>query len=158
MFLLIAFSLVLGVCWHAIVVMIVGRPLAEALSWEMAAGALAGLVAGLFTVWSRRRRSGRESIGFVLATYYLAMVVYWFSGTCIDVSLQLLRDGRLRQFYWARLPDDFTWMAVYGTMYGVVLIPLCWMTRHILWQWYGRIRPNWPQQPTRPQAGARLSG
>jgi hypothetical protein len=134
----------LGIVWHSVVVLLMGEPLANAVSVRMLAGAAAGLCAGCLTVWSRTRHHGRESIVDGLVTYYAAVVTYAFAlivigavGDCCagDKALGLL-DCLAATFAMA---SDAVWFA---SIMGVVLIPLCFATRYLLWRFAKRVRPD----------------
>jgi hypothetical protein len=136
----IPFSILLGLIWNVLVVSLMGGRLAEALrpSW-LVGGAVAGALAGWFTVWSRRRREGGERFLDGLATYYLALVAYWASYVVVERASMCVRHGGWTDF---DLRDHLlliVWFLVYGTLwYGILLIPLTFLTRHVVWGLYRR--------------------
>ena len=140
-------SMALGVVWHTIVALLMGGLAGPVLSWFMLAGLPAGLAAGSFTVWSRKRRQGRESIVLGLATYYLAVTVYSVASSAIGITVYL-RGAELSAIPTVLIGRLF-YAFFYGTILGVVLIPFCFLTRHLLWQFHVRMLPNKPQQATR---------
>lgn len=137
-------SMALGLLWHTIVALLMGGLAGPVLSWFMLAGLPAGLAAGAFTVWSRERRQGRESIVLGLVTYYLAVAVYSVSSSTIGIALYL-RGADLTGIP-VVLIGRLLYAFFYGTVLGVVLIPLCFLTRHLLWQFHVRMLPNKPQE------------
>ena len=151
-----------GIVWHTIVVLLMGG-LTGGLTgglmgpgwfWRMLAGLVAGLAAGAFTVWSRERQQGRESFVLGLATYYFAVAVYSVSLNTIGIVVELFRGVELPDA--ARLLFIGLFYAfLYGSVLGVVLIPLCFLTRHLLWQFHVKMLPNKPQQPPSAPSGAR---
>lgn len=138
-------SALFGVAWHAIVVMLImRRGLREALSPSLIAGALAGLCAGFLTIRSRERRLGQESVLDAVVAYYLAVLAYAVSFVWIGLLTGVDPSGKTMGVL-----DAFavTWVAVwysilYATLMGIVLIPLSFLTRHLLWRFSGRMRPN----------------
>ncbi|HEY2952951.1 MAG TPA: hypothetical protein VGK40_10230 [Verrucomicrobiae bacterium] len=135
-------SIALGLVWNVIAVSLMGGRAVDAFktSWLMA-GAIAGMAAGLFTIWSRVRRGGRESVLDGVATYYLGMFVYWVSFVVIQRSIMCVQHGGWTDF---DLLDHLKMILIfllYGTVwYGVILIPLNFVSRHVLWKIYARNR------------------
>lgn len=78
-----------------------------------------------FTIWSRKRANGKEKLIYLLPTYYLGITVYWF------FSLFLYSPFTI---------DTYKLLCVYfyisTIMYGIILIPLCYLTRKLVWQIY----------------------
>jgi hypothetical protein len=135
----LALSSALGLGWSVIAVRLMGGRWVDTLtlSW-LIAGAVAGLVAGRFTVWSRSRRDGREHVLDVFATFYLAIVVYSTTYSVGERVLMLARLGRWMPFESddGRMILAMVWM---GTiLYGIVLIPLTWASRSLVWKVYER--------------------
>ena len=135
----IVLAIALGMIWHTLALAVGGQSATKAWSWGLLAGAIAGVAAGQFTLWSRKRLHGRESFGHVAATYYLAILVYWFSGGMIEALLGI--DGGDREPFVAYI-FGLPWVLGYCTLLGVVLLPLCWVSRDLLWSFHVRIRPN----------------
>jgi hypothetical protein len=135
----VAASIGLGLVWNLLAVRLMGGRAVDALApaWLLAGG-IAGLAAGLFTVRSRRRE-GRETLLHGLATYYLGIVVYWLSFVVVQRILLSLRHGGWTDF---DLRDHLMLILTllsYGTVpYGLVLIPLCFATRYVVWRVYLR--------------------
>jgi hypothetical protein len=133
-------SIAFGVLWNVIAVRLMGGRFLEALSAGlMLAGAIAGVAAGLFTIWSRRRRDGEESLFYGIAGYYLGIVVYWISFVVIERVIMCVEHGGWTDF---DLHDHLALIViflVYGTVwFGVILIPLSFLTRFVLWKIYSR--------------------
>ena len=134
-----ALSTALGLGWSMLAVRLMGGRWVDMLtpSW-LIAGAVAGLVAGRFTVWSRSRRDGREHVLDVFATYYLAIIVYSATYSVGERILLLARLGRWMPFEYddVRMIVSMVWL---GTiLYGILLIPLSWLSRGLVWRVYAR--------------------
>jgi len=133
-------SIGLGIVWNIIAVRLMGGRLVDAFSpgWVLA-GALAGVAAGTFTIWSRRRRDGRERFLYCIATYYLGIFVYWASYVVIQRIIMCVQHGGWTDF---DLHDHLNLIfifLVYGTIWwGIILIPLCFVSRYALWKIYTR--------------------
>jgi len=131
-------SLLLGMVWNVIAVCLMGGRLADAFRPSfLLAGALAGVAAGLFTIWSRLRRDGSESVLYGVLTYYLGMFAYWVSIVVIQRVILCVQHGGWTDF---DLRDHLSLIVaflIYGTFYfGSSLIPLSFLTRHVLWKAY----------------------
>lgn len=122
-----------GIAWHTLITLLLGRSLLDALSWRLLPGIAAGLAAGMFTIWSRTRRGGRESVWDVIATYYLAVAVYIVAGVPLVIFERDLHLGQLL----GAVVGALYYAAIVATLLGVVLIPLCFATRHLLWRLRG---------------------
>lgn len=133
-------SIILGLLWNVIAVSLIGGRLRDALEvgW-VAGGALAGLVAGCFTVWSRKRTDGHETFAYGFATYYLGIVTYWASFVLIERVRLCLQHGGWTGF---DLRDHLIliyWYLMLGTLpYGLILIPLNFLSRYVVWRVYRR--------------------
>ena len=136
----IALSVLLGLAWNMIAVYLMGGGIADSFKpgW-LIAGALAGVAAGVFTVWSRKRRDGRESILWGLATYYLGIFVYWLAFVLIERALMCIEKGGWTDF---DLPDHLKliWLfLIFGTVwYGIILIPVAFLSRYVIWKVWRR--------------------
>jgi len=128
-------SIALGLAWNLIARFLMGarRP-ADLLEvgW-MAAGALAGIAAGAFTLRTRDRvGTGRRFLDG-LATYYLGMATYWIGFVLIERALLCVRHGGWTSF---ELRDHLMLIVsfgLYGTLwYGIALIPLAFLSRALL--------------------------
>jgi hypothetical protein len=144
-------SVLLGLLWTTIVVPLAGGEPRDVLrpSWFLS-GMLAGAAAGAYTIWSRRRRDGRERVADVFATYYVGMFVFWAGFVVIERIALSLSHGGWTDF---NLRDHFVmlwWFVIQGTIvYGIALIPLCWLTRRMVWGVYERLAST----PTLPERG-----
>lgn len=131
-----------GIAWHALFVMMMSDNLYDAFRWTLIAGAVAGYYAGRFTIWSRQQRDGRESLLDVVVTYYLGVGVYYLCGIPI---LMLAGEGTLSitdiipAFCFA-----LTYVGFAATVFGLVLMPLCWLSRHIVWRVHTITHPSDP--------------
>lgn len=137
-----AVSLALGIVWNAIAVSLLGGKVADVFrpSW-LVAGMVAGVAMGRFTVWSRERRGGAERLLDGIATYYLGIVVYWLVFVVIERASVVWRHGGWTDF---NLHDHLVmivWFLIQGTFpYGIVLIPLAFLSRRFVWSVYERYR------------------
>ena len=136
----ISFSILLGLVWNTIVVCLMGGHVVDAFRpSSLLAGAIAGAVAGLFTVWSRKRQGGAESFLYGVATYYLGMLTYWAGFVIIERTWMCLEHGGWTDF---DLRDHLglIWLFLFwGTVwFGVLLIPLSFLSRHFVWNIYRR--------------------
>ncbi|MBK7141459.1 MAG: hypothetical protein IPH75_05195 [bacterium] len=131
---------IMGVVWSGIVLAIMGARGVEwySLSWYLAGG-IAGMTAGKFTVWSRIRTDGEERFWPGLATFYVGMVTFWGSWVIVERSAICIRHGGWSD---SNLQDHLgliIWFVVYGTLvWGVLLIPLTFATRWVVWRVYLR--------------------
>jgi hypothetical protein len=136
----ITLSVVFGVIWDFIAVWLMGGKSADAfkLSW-LAAGMIAGALSGWFTIWSRERRDGDESIQAGLAGYGLAIVGYWLVFVILERLSLCVRHGGWTDF---NLRDHLMLIGpflILGTLwYGIILIPLSFLCRWIVWVTYQR--------------------
>jgi fructose-specific phosphotransferase system IIC component len=131
----------LGVLWHTLVFVLMGGPLSDAISSfpGMLGGAVAGLCAGYLTFSSRMRHQGRESTLDAVLTYYVAAVIY--SLVCMVIrditGVTHLSGGEFLSSLVGSL-----WITVsMATLMGVILIPFCFATRFVFWEWCCR-RPS----------------
>ena len=133
-------SIALGIVWNVIAVRLMGGRMVDALApaWLLA-GALAGAAGGAFTVWSRQRRDGRESLLYGIATYYLGIVVYWASYVVIQRIILCVQHGGWTDFDLRDHLSLIVTFLMYGTVwFGLILIPLCFLSRHVIWKIYTR--------------------
>jgi len=138
-------SVALGLVWNVAAVSLMGGQAADAFApgW-LIAGALAGVAVGVFTVWSRRRRDGSERLVDGIAAYYLGMFVYWAGFVVVQRAILCVQHGGWTDF---DLRDHLSLILIfvtYGTVwFGVVLIPLCFLSRYVVWKIYtGRRAPG----------------
>ncbi len=138
--LVLPLSILFGLAWNTIVLLLMGARGRELVSpsW-LVAGVIAGVVAGMFTVASRRQTHGDESFKAGVAGYYLAMLVYWAAFVVIERVLMCVRHGGWTDF---DLRDHLMLGAnflLYGTVvYGIGLIPLSFLARNCVWSVYRR--------------------
>jgi hypothetical protein len=132
-------SVVLGLVWNLIAVVLLGGRSADALrpGW-LAAGVVAGLVAGLHTIWSRARRAGGESLGDVLANYGLGIVAYWLAFLVVERVRLCLDHGGWTDFGLGDHLRLLPWLVYGSVLYGVVLIPLAVLSRILVWKAFAR--------------------
>jgi hypothetical protein len=104
---------------------------------SIVSGAIAGIGASKFAIWSRVRLEGRENIFYGIANYYIGIIVFWLCFIIIERVKMCIQSGGWTDF---DLADQFGLILVfiyYGTLwYGLVLIPLCFVSRHIIWRAY----------------------
>lgn len=127
---------VLGLFWNLLVVRLMGGVTREALApaWLLA-GIVAGLVAGVFTLHTRERRGGDERALDVAATYYLAMLTYWSAFVVVARVLMVWRAGGWTDFDLGDHLRMIVTFASLGTLpYGLVLVPLTWASRALVWR------------------------
>jgi hypothetical protein len=133
-------SVALGLCWSALAMALMGAGPREMLQpvWLLS-GAVAGVAVGWFTVWSRSRRDGSESLLSGIATFYLGTLVYWACFVAIERARLCWRAGGWTDF---DLDDHLRLLALFllhGTVtYGIVLLPLCFLSRHVVWSLHRR--------------------
>ena len=133
-------SIVMGFGWNLIAMYIMGGKPANALSLGFAGGGVvAGAFAGWYTVWSRRRSEGAETFFHGISNYYLAIVVYWAGIVVLERIRMCIQYGGWTSF---DLHDQLIlvfWFVVLGTFpYGLILIPLGFASRHVVWKIYTR--------------------
>jgi hypothetical protein len=144
-------SLVLGVMWQAMLVDLFGRRVFDPLDGPLTgplAGAIAGLCAGELTFRSRHRRQGRESIRDGVLTFYAGVLSYALALSLIGVVVYVcVGNATLRGI--ESYPQAVFGVCLYAVvgviLWGVVLIPLCFMTRFLFWQLCGertQLPPN----------------
>ncbi|MGZ9271593.1 MAG: hypothetical protein ACXW6T_20910 [Candidatus Binatia bacterium] len=138
--LVITLSIVLGLLWNFAAVALMGGRLADAFAPAcLLAGCCAGVAAGLFTIWSRQRRNGEESFLYGVANYFVGIFVYWLSFLVIQHTILCIQHGGWTDF---DLRDHLMLIVIflgYGTLlYGIILIPLNFLSRFILWKTYLR--------------------
>ena len=92
-------SIALGIVWNVVALSLMGGRVVDAFvpSWLLA-GAFAGVAAGVFTIWSRRRRDGRESVLYGIANYYVGIFVYWVSFVVIQRAIMCVQHGGWTDF------------------------------------------------------------
>ena len=133
-------SVLCGIAWHVLVMLLLTEGEAVLLSPLLPAGGLAGLVAGGYTVWSRRRNGGRERVLHVVANYYIGVWAYAVFGAVLHTLVgDGLSEGWSRAFAGACIFVYYATMI--ATVAGVLLIPLCWLTRLIVWDLSGSEAP-----------------
>ena len=101
---------------------------------------LIGVAAGVHTVWTRRRSDGAETPLGLVGIYYFAIVLFWVGVSgfkwveyrpwdalfgwsvlreCIADNLRLLLN-----------------LTGYGTVLGLIAIPICYLCREQVWRTY----------------------
>ena len=125
--------LLCGVAWHAVVTLLVRRDLGHFVP-GVVAGMVAGCAAGALTVRSRRRRAGREHWGDLGATYLAAVLVY-ASGLAFT---EMIVDGWIRGARSGLVDLDLLvgyllYALLYASIWAVVLVPLSYYTRRLVW-------------------------
>ena len=98
------------------------------------AGIAAGIVAGFHTIKSRRKNGGAEGIAGIVC-YYVAIVIYWAVWVVVERVTMSFEFGRWTDFDFHDHLKLLWVYLLYGTApYGVVLIPLCFLNRWLVWR------------------------
>ena len=129
----------LGVAWHAVVSLFNGASDVYDFLPGVPAGVLAGVAAGALTLWSRRRWNGREAVRWVFATYYIGLLVYVVARVVTAALLQGVGFYPVDMDTWSNLPTLLALLLTFGTLFGAVLLPLCWATRALVWRNHVRV-------------------
>jgi hypothetical protein len=100
----------------------------------LAAGLVAGLAAGAFTVWTgdRKTKSHWRELLATVSTYYLAVGVWWAT-LGIGYWLEIGSAAGDNSYYDLSKHLEYgLQVMVMATIYGPVLIPLCWLSRGLV--------------------------
>jgi hypothetical protein len=147
-------SAVTGLAWSLLIVTLMGG---SASDWARAysfiiGGIIAGLVAGFHTIRSREKRFGKEGFVVGLLCYYLAMLVFWASSTVLErVGMCIAHQG------WTdfELGEDLNMIGlyfIYGTIpWGLLLIPICFLNRWVVWNIFINTMKNEPNKAVEPR-------
>jgi hypothetical protein len=136
-------SLVLGFLWNAVAVYLMdGQANDVIMSGFTIAGGVAGVVAGLFTVWSRKRTFGEERLALVLANYAVGIFAYWASFVIFERIRLCWKAGGWTDFDLADQLTMIAWLFIGGVIYSFILVPLCYVSRHVVWAIYGFTQQN----------------
>jgi hypothetical protein len=133
-------SVALGIAWNVIAMWLMSGETSNAFTsrWFFS-GVVAGLAAGWFTIWSRRRRQGKEGWLYVLATYYLGILVYWAAQVVIHQVSLIVQRGGWTGFNLFEHLNMITVFLVFGsTWFALILIPLSFFSRKLVWNIYCR--------------------
>lgn len=144
----LAVSACTGVGWGLFVLLLMSggslRDPSGRYSWlviGLIAGGIAGVCAGAFTIWSRRRNEGEESIIAGIVTYYLGIFAFWLVMFGIPHSIVFLLEGDLFSRNFGDGVRVLWIMAFYGTFAGTLLVPFCFFNRALVWMVY-----CWPKR------------
>jgi hypothetical protein len=99
-------------------------------------GVATGTIAGLYTIWSRRRCGGRENLAHGLATSLLWLFVYLQSAYLFTFAYASLFQARTMPFN-AFVPFQlliYSWPAVWK--YVLLLVPITFIFRFAVWEMY----------------------
>lgn len=128
-----------GVVWNGLVLLALGHGGPGALLFALhpcmlLSGIVAGVAAGAFTVRSRQRHGGTERFRSVVATYFLGAVVWW-TGCSLGSAepTMILRSLGL--------------VLVFATLMAWLLLPLCLLTRELVWTVHERAAPKQRPEP-----------
>ena len=129
-------SAVTGFAWSLLAVRLMGGRLEDGLRVSfLLAGIAAGIIAGVHTIRTRKKKDGAERIVAVVGCYYLAIVAFWSVWVIAERVRMCVTFGAWTDF---DLNDhlNLIWIyLVYGTLpYGVLLIPLCFVNRWLVWR------------------------
>ena len=126
-----------GFAWHTVAILLLGGGLSGLAHRYLIAGGCAGIVAGAHTLWSRNRNDGRESVPHGIVTYYVGIFTYWIAIVVVERIHLFIQMGRWSNF---NLRDNLNliWIFLaFGTLpWGILLIPLNFATRAIVWRAY----------------------
>ncbi|MBW8782886.1 MAG: hypothetical protein JF599_13505 [Verrucomicrobia bacterium] len=126
-----------GLVWSFLAVRLMGGRFEDLHIPFLIAGITAGIAAGVHTIRTRKKKGGDEGILAGIACYYLAIVIYWAVWLVAErVSMCI----ELRKWTDFDLHDhlNLIWVYLfYGTIpYGLLLIPLCFLNRWVVWRAY----------------------
>lgn len=132
-------AILLGVLWHTAIGVYKQAAIGDILSWNVLAGASAGLCAGYLTWRSRQRHGGAERFFDGVITYYAAAITYSVGLAVVDLltgmSISARRVGIDRALDLAVAAVAACWyVVVVASVFGILLIPLCLVTRHVFWR------------------------
>jgi hypothetical protein len=131
------FSVGLGVGWGFVAMCLMGQPGGVFTITCLIASIVAGVAGGWFTIWSRGRRGGRESFLGGIANFYFDIAVFSTGLVAIERVQHCIQWGGWTDF---DLHDHLMLIAMfglYGTVpWGILLIPLCFLSRHLVWNAY----------------------
>ena len=132
-------SLALGIAWNVLAFYLATfngySSSASAFTPErLGAGLVAALTAGAFTVWTSRKKKGTVwELFTTIATYYLAVCVWWMAlGFCSWLVSQVA-PGNGRYLY--DFADELAAariVLIVATLYTPVLVPFCWLSRYLV--------------------------
>ncbi len=102
--------------------------------------AVVGIVAGACTIWTRGRSNGAETPTGLIGTYYAAIVLFWLGLTIIEWATYWPPSHLFGwSVLWACVQDDVALLVKlvgYGTMLGLIAVPLCYLCREQVWRTY----------------------
>ncbi len=122
-------SVCLGALWHVLVVaLILEGSSFSSMVYGLWLGLPAGVAAGLFTIWSKRRWKGPfwtgKAFAGLLSNYYIAVLAYALTMSVFTphgyppAETLVVMTG---------------YCLAFGTLYAVVLLPFCWLSREFVW-------------------------
>jgi hypothetical protein len=134
-------SAVTGLAWSLLSVILMGGSAGDWVRVSfIAAGIAAGIIAGLQTISSRERRSGKEGLWPGLACYYLAVIAFWASWILVERISMCIEYRGWTDFDLSDHINMLMLYLIYGTIppWSLLLIPLCFANRWLVWKTYHR--------------------
>ena len=133
-------STLLGLAWYLALFLIL--PWARFIPGEWLCSMTAGAAAGAFTIWSRQKTGGRESILFGVMTLPVAILAYW----CCLVTLAVTLPSLLKlssSWTWENSRDSLALLLGATTVwFGIAFFPGCFICRYIVWRVFCRNHPG----------------
>jgi hypothetical protein len=112
----------------------------ELLAHIVGASILAGLAAGILTIWTRSRAEGAETAFGILATYFGGAAVMCVSPYLLLAIEAFFTDGRFYFMDLRSITGEAVGVLILGLLlalpFGVVLVPLCYLSRRVVWKLY----------------------
>ncbi len=133
-------SIICGFIWHCLIVNFPKRrfELEQILTRWFFAGGIAGLGAGIYTIWSRRRNLKSESIFHGFMNYYVGILCYWYGIIFVGVCIDLFSFRDVSKINFEEYLTMVFFLMYFGTVfYSPFLIPLTFVTRWVVWSVHG---------------------
>jgi hypothetical protein len=133
-------SIAFGIAWNVAAMCLLGGRVVDAFApGLLVGGAIAGMVAGAFTIWSRRRAGGHERVRDVIAHYFITAVAYWIGFVVTERIIMCVQHGGWTDF---DLHDHLSFVLMLVVYHGIqsslVLVPFSALSRFVIWKTYTR--------------------